>query len=113
MSARTREGHLEMKALVLLLALAAPLVLAAEEAVRLDAAPIDPRDVASLQAGARRFVNYCLNCHPAGMGAHHKPQDLRVPGQQGNDHLLFTADQVGEHVDVALTGEDAKEWVGT
>jgi len=52
-----------MRALVALLALAAPLAFALEEPVRLDAAPIDPRDVASLQSGARSFVNYCLNCH--------------------------------------------------
>jgi len=71
-----RRGHLEMKALVVLLALAAPLTLAAEESVRLDSAPIDPRDVASLQAGARTFVNYCLNCHSAGMMRYHKLLDL-------------------------------------
>src|SRR5437667_9515113 len=53
MPPRAREGQLEMKALAVLLALAAPLGLAAEEAVRLDSAPIDPRDVASLQSGAR------------------------------------------------------------
>jgi len=40
-----------MKALVVFLALAAQLALAAEESVRLDSAPIDPRDVASLQSG--------------------------------------------------------------
>ena len=65
-----------MKTLIALLVLAAPLALAAEEAVRLDSAPIDPRDVASLQSGARSFVNYCLNCHSAGMMRYHKLLDL-------------------------------------
>ena len=82
MPARTGEGHLEMKALVVLLALAAPLALAAEESVRFDSAPIDPRDVASLQAGARTFVNYCLNCHSAGMMRYHKLLDLGLPSSR-------------------------------
>src|SRR5258708_25087293 len=103
MSARTREGHLEMKALVLLLALAAPLVLAAEESVRLDSAPIDPRDVASLQAGARTFVNYCLNCHSAGVMRHHKLPHPGLTEPQVKSKLPFTADQLRELRTVALT----------
>ena len=113
MPARTGEGHLEMKALVVLLALAAPLALAAEESVRLDSAPIDPRDVASLQAGARTFVNYCLNCHSAGMMRYHKLLDLGLTEQQVKDNLLFTADKIGELMTVAMTKKDAKEWFGT
>jgi ubiquinol-cytochrome c reductase cytochrome c1 subunit len=113
MPARTGEGHLEMKALVVLLALAAPLALAAEESVRLDSAPIDPRDVASLQTGARTFVNYCLNCHSAGMMRYHKLLDLGLTEQQVKDNLLFTADKIGELMTVAMTKKDAKEWFGT
>src|SRR2546428_3471236 len=113
MPARAREGHLEMKALVVLLALAAQLALAAEEPVRLDSAPIDPRDVASLQSGARSFVNYCLNCHSAGMMRYHKLLDLGLTEQQVKDNLLFTADKIGELMNVAMTRKDAKEWFGT
>src|SRR5216683_432664 len=113
MPARAREGYLEMKALAVLLALAAPLALAAEEAVRLDSAPIDPRDVASLQSGARSFVNYCLNCHSAGMMRYHKLLDLGLTEQQVKDNLLFTADKIGELMNVAMTRKDAKEWLGT
>ncbi len=113
MPARAREGHLEMKALVVLLALAAQLALAAEEPVRLDSAPIDPRDVASLQSGARSFVNYCLNCHSAGMMRYHKLLDLGLTEQQVKENLLFTADKIGELMTVAMTRKDAKEWLGT
>jgi ubiquinol-cytochrome c reductase cytochrome c1 subunit len=113
MPARAREGHLEMKALVVLLALAAQLALAAEEPVRLDSAPIDPRDVASLQSGARSFVNYCLNCHSAGMMRYHKLLDLGLTEQQVKENLLFTADKIGELMNVAMTRKDAKEWLGT
>jgi len=101
-----------MRALVLALVLAAPLA-AAEESVRLDAAPIDPRDVASLQAGARTFVNYCLNCHAAGMMRYHKLLEIGLNEQQIKDNLLFTADKVGELMNVAMTRREAKEWLGT
>jgi ubiquinol-cytochrome c reductase cytochrome c1 subunit len=112
MPARAGKGRLEMTRLLAVLALAAPLACAAEEAVRLDAAPIDPRDVASLQAGARSFVNYCLNCHSAGMMRYHKLQDLGISEQQVKDNLLFTADKIGELMNVSMTRKDAKEWFG-
>ena len=102
-----------MKALVVLLALAAQLALAADEPVRLDSAPIDPRDVASLQSGARSFVNYCLNCHSAGMMRYHKLLDLGLTEQQVKENLLFTTDKIGELMNVAMTRKDAKEWLGT
>lgn len=102
-----------MRALVLLLALASPLAVAAEESVRLDSAPIDPRDVASLQSGARTFVNYCLNCHAAGMMRYRKLLEIGLTEQQIRDNLLFTADKVGELMNVAMTRKDAKEWFGT
>jgi ubiquinol-cytochrome c reductase cytochrome c1 subunit len=102
-----------MRVLVLVLALAAPLATAQEEPVRLDAAPIDPRDIASLQSGARTFVNYCLNCHSAGMMRYIKLEEIGLTEQQIKDNLLFTADKVGELMNVALTRRDAKEWLGT
>ena len=102
-----------MKALVVVLALAAQLAHAAEEPVRLDSAPIDPRDVASLQSGARSFVNYCLNCHSAGMMRYHKLLDLGLTEQQVKENLLFTTDKIGDLMNVAMTRKDAKEWLGT
>src|SRR5256884_6049759 len=112
MPARAGEGHLEMKALAVFLALAAQLAFA-EEPVRLDSAPIDPRDVASLQSGARSFVNYCLNCHSAGMMRYHKLLELGLTEQQVKENLLFTTDKIGDLMNVAMTRKDAKEWLGT
>jgi ubiquinol-cytochrome c reductase cytochrome c1 subunit len=100
-----------MRVIALVLALAAPLAAVAEEPVRLDAAPVDPRDIASLQTGARSFVNYCLNCHSAGMMRYHKLLEIGLTEQQIKDNLLFTADKVGELMNVAMTKRDAKEWL--
>ncbi|MGH8650273.1 MAG: cytochrome c1 [Burkholderiales bacterium] len=101
-----------MRTLVAVLALAAPLVFAAEDPVRLDAAPIDPRDVASLQAGARSFFNYCMNCHSAGMMRYNKLLDLGLSEQQIKDNLMFTGEKIGELMNVAMARKDAKEWFG-
>ncbi|MEQ1663071.1 MAG: cytochrome c1, partial [Thiobacillus sp.] len=54
------------KTLLLMLAVAPTLAFASGNAVPLDKAPINLADQASLQRGARMFVNYCLNCHSAG-----------------------------------------------
>jgi len=102
-----------MKRLIALLALAAPLALAAEEDIRLDAAHVDPRNVASLQAGARTFVNYCLNCHAAGMMRYSKLRDIGLSEQQIKDNLLFTAEKTGEQMNVSMVRKDAKDWFGT
>ena len=51
---------------VALAALLIPAALQASEGMRLQSAPINSHDVASLQNGAKLFVNYCLNCHSAG-----------------------------------------------
>jgi ubiquinol-cytochrome c reductase cytochrome c1 subunit len=102
-----------MRALVLALVLAAPVAALAEEGVRLDAAPIDPRDVASLQAGARTFVNYCLNCHSASSMRYIKLEEIGLTEGQIKANLLFTADKIGELMNVALSRKDAKDWLGT
>jgi ubiquinol-cytochrome c reductase cytochrome c1 subunit len=100
-----------MRALLLLLALAAPLASAQEEAIRLDRAPIDLRDLASLQSGARTFVNYCLNCHSAGMMRYVKLEEIGLTEQQIKDNLLFTGDRIGDLMNVALGRQEAKAWL--
>jgi len=101
-----------MKKIVAAVFFAAQAALGAEEPVRLDTAPIDPRDVASLQAGARTFVNYCLNCHSAAMMRYSKLLDLGLTEQQIKDNLLFTAEKLGELMTVSMTKKDSKEWFG-
>ena len=85
---------------------------AASESIRLDPAPIDTRDVASLQAGVRTFVNYCLNCHSASLMRYSRLQDIGLTEQQIKDNLLFSADKVGEMMNVAMSKKDGKDWFG-
>ena len=85
---------------------------AAAGGYRLDRALIDPGSQASLQAGARTFVNYCLNCHGAQFMRYNRLQDIGLTDKQIKDNLLFTADKVGETMKVAMRTADGKAWFG-
>ena len=85
---------------------------ASEAQIGLESAPIDVRDAASLQAGARTFVNYCLNCHSAALMRYNRLRDIGLTEQQIKDNLMFTADKIGEMMNIAMTKKDAAEWFG-
>jgi len=65
-------------------------------AVTWDKAPGKTTDLASLQNGAKLFVNYCLNCHSAAFMRFNRLSDIGLSEQQIKDNLLFTTDKVGE-----------------
>jgi ubiquinol-cytochrome c reductase cytochrome c1 subunit len=96
---------------VLALALSLPAA-AAEGGAQLDRMEVDVRSAPSLQSGARDFVNYCLNCHSASMMRYNRLGDLGLTEEQIKDNLLFTADKVGDMMNVAMTRHDAKNWFG-
>jgi len=91
---------------------AAPAVLASEAGYHLDRAPIDSHDVVSLQAGARTFVNYCLNCHGAQFMRYNRLEDLGLTETQIKDNLLFAGDKVGDTMKTSMTAKDGKAWFG-
>ena len=95
-----------------LVALVAPAALASEAGYRLDHAPIDPKDVVSLQAGARTFANYCMNCHGAQFLRYNRLQDIGLTETQIKDNLMFASDKVGETMKSALSTKDGKAWFG-
>jgi ubiquinol-cytochrome c reductase cytochrome c1 subunit len=87
-------------------------LLAAGGGYPLDRAPIEPRDLISLQAGARTFVNYCLNCHGAQYMRYNRLTDLGLSTAQIQDNLMFAADKVGDTMTVAMSVKDGKAWWG-
>ena len=98
---------------VLLIAFFFPaFVLAAESAYRLDRSPHDPRDLVSLQAGARTFVNYCLGCHGAQYMRYNGLTELGLSESQIRDNLMFTAEKVGEPMKGVMNPKEAKAWFG-
>jgi len=77
-----------------------------------DKAPVKTTDLASLQNGAKLFVNYCLNCHSAAFMRFNRLKDIGLTDQQIKDNMLFTTDKVGETMKAAIDPKQAKEWFG-
>ena len=80
--------------------------------LRLEPAPVHRLDDASLQRGARTFVNYCLNCHSAKYMRYNRLTDLGLTDAQIRDNLMFATDKIGETMNVAMRPADAKAWFG-
>jgi ubiquinol-cytochrome c reductase cytochrome c1 subunit len=87
--------------------------MAASSGVHLDSIEVDITDQASLQRGAKTFVNYCLSCHQASyMRYNRMGKDLGLTDQQVKDNLMFASDKVGDTMTVAMRPADAKKWFG-
>ena len=69
-------------------------------------------DMASLQNGARTFVNYCLSCHSAQYMRYNRLHDIGLTDDQIKKNLLFATDKVGDTMKVTLDPKQAKEWLG-
>jgi ubiquinol-cytochrome c reductase cytochrome c1 subunit len=85
---------------------------AAETGWRLDRAEVDVTDKASLQSGARTFVNYCLGCHSASLTRYNALRGIGLTDDQIKDNLMFTAEKVGMPIANAMNPREAKEWFG-
>lgn len=95
------------------MALLAPLaVWAAEAGYRIDRSPHDPRDLVSLQSGARTFVNYCQGCHGMQFMRLNRLTELGLTEAQIRDNLMFTVDKVGETMKTAMPAKESKTWFG-
>ena len=87
---------------------------ASEGGIEWDRFPVTKmNDMASLQNGAKIFVNYCLNCHGANFMRYNRLKDLDLTDEQIKANLLFAGDKVGETMKVSLDPKQAKEWFGT
>lgn len=80
--------------------------------VALDKAPVDTTNQASLQNGAKLFVNYCLGCHSAAFMRFNRLKEIGLSDQEIKDNLLFTTDKVGETMVSAIDPKQAKSWFG-
>jgi len=99
------------KLLAVLLLLPLP-ALAAEGGYRLDHSPNDLHDVASLQSGARTYMNYCLGCHGLQFMRYDGLKDLGLTEAQIRDNLMFTAEKIGGPIKIAVNPKEAKAWFG-
>jgi ubiquinol-cytochrome c reductase cytochrome c1 subunit len=94
------------------IAMTATSAVANTESVKLDSAPVNLNDKASLQRGARNFVNYCLNCHNAAYMRYGSLTQIGLTEEQIKTNLMFTTDKLGDSMISALDPKDAKAWLG-
>jgi ubiquinol-cytochrome c reductase cytochrome c1 subunit len=67
---------------------------------------------ASLQRGARNFMNYCSGCHGLKFLRYNRmARDLGIPEEVVEEQLMFTTDNINEHIEVAMP-EASADWFG-
>ncbi|EAR21852.1 cytochrome c1 [Nitrococcus mobilis] len=89
------------------------LVGAAEENLRLMNAQTDLSDKASLQRGAKYFVNYCLGCHSLKYLRYQRlGQDLDIPDELVEKYLIWGDSKISSPITSAMREKDANGWLG-
>jgi ubiquinol-cytochrome c reductase cytochrome c1 subunit len=79
----------------------------------LEHADIEPGNIASLQRGARNFMNYCSGCHSAQYVRFSTiGRDLELSDEQLSENLMFNAEKPHEVIRVAMSEADAGRWFG-
>lgn len=91
----------------------APVAGASGGAMPLQQADTDLSNLASLQRGARNFVNYCLGCHSLKyMRYSQVGEDLALTEDELRDNLMFTGTRVYDAMVSAMPAEQARQWFG-
>jgi len=102
-----------MKPVVLAVALLLWVTAHAQHEAVLDAAGNDVADTASLQRGAKYFVNYCLGCHSARYVRYNRlGEDLQLSQDQLVSNLMFTGERPFDTMVNSMRPQDAARWFG-
>ena len=87
--------------------------LAAESGVPLQHSGVSLDDRASLQRGAARYMNSCSGCHSLKYLRYSRmATDLGLSEDEVMNSLNFTGAKFGDHIQVAMPADRAKEWFG-
>lgn len=102
------------RVLILLLMLAWPLAVSVASTQKLYKANVDVSDQASLQRGARIFVNYCMGCHSASYMRYNRMTDaLGINDLILQSNLMFGTEKSGDTMNIAMQKEEAEKFFGT
>ena len=78
-----------------------------------DPSEIDLDNIASLQRGARNYMNYCSGCHSAEYVRFSTiGKMLELSEEQLVDNLMFNAEKTFETINAAMPSEAAARWFG-
>jgi ubiquinol-cytochrome c reductase cytochrome c1 subunit len=98
---------------LLIASLAATTAAAQHAGFELEPATNNVANTASLQRGAKYFVNYCLGCHSAQYVRYNRlAEDLQLSEDQLVQNLMFTGEQPFDTMVNAMRPEDAIRWFG-
>ena len=82
--------------------------------VHLDHANTDITDEASLQRGAKSFMNNCSGCHSIELMRYNRiAKDLNIDEADMAKNLMFNAEKTGSKVFSSMPTDGAKKWFGT
>ncbi|MFA7399601.1 MAG: cytochrome c1 [Sideroxydans sp.] len=95
---------------MLVLLMAAPaMAIASGAGVHLDTAPVNLKDQASLQRGAKLFTSRCLACHAASYMRYNRLTDIGMSEEQIKKELELPEDvKVGSTMQAAMDSNSAK-----
>jgi len=81
--------------------------------LHLDHANTDISDTASLQSGAKLFMNYCSGCHAISFMRYNRiAKDLGLGDSVVAEHLMFAGEKPGDTITTNMPKEDAAKWFG-
>ncbi|MBS0321297.1 MAG: cytochrome c1 [Proteobacteria bacterium] len=86
--------------------------LAEGDGLRMIPAPAHRLDDASLQRGARDFVNYCMGCHSAKYMRYNRLTEIGLTEDQIKNNLMFGDAKIGDTMTIAMSPVEAKGWFG-
>ncbi|HEY7886254.1 MAG TPA: cytochrome c1, partial [Cellvibrionaceae bacterium] len=73
----------------------------------------DLKNQASLQRGAKYFMNYCMGCHSAKFSRYGRvADDLGIPPELMMENLVFSDQAIGDLMDISMSAADAKKFFG-
>ncbi|MDP7553721.1 MAG: cytochrome c1 [Candidatus Thioglobus sp.] len=88
-------------------------VLASGGELHLDEAHTDISNTASLQNGAKLFMNYCSGCHAISFMRYNRiAKDLSLSDSAVAENLMFAGEKVGELITTAMPEDAASKWFG-
>lgn len=101
------------KLIIATLLMLSPVALLASEGPALEKANIDLHDQASLQRGAKYFVNYCFGCHSLQYMRYNRlAKDLGIDEVTLRQNLIFGDAKPGDLMTNAMRPDDGLKWFG-
>lgn len=72
----------------------------------------DVSNEASIQRGAKYFVNYCMGCHSAKYVRYKQLTKVGLTQEEVEDNLIFDGSKIGDLMTIAMPAKDASNWFG-